>query len=254
MSALYMCCLAAALLWPFDAQAQHLLRGRVAEDGTPVTVAQADVIVTDSVGRAVGYALTDDDGRFGMLHPGPGTYELRVDRLGYVPVSVDVRLQGNGEAEVDIAMSILPVKLAMLDVIVRRRFEARTLGLAGLQARMRRGLGDFIQEQEIARRGISLPSDILAGKSGVRFISRNGQETDVRFLGNDRLNGGDCPPTIWVDGMLLRPPRLGDLTLDDVAPPPEIIEAIEVYRRPAGVPVQYNRDAKCGVILIWTKR
>ena len=251
---LQLCCLAATLLWPIDAEAQRLLRGRVAEDGSPITVAQADVIVTDSIGRAVGYALTDDTGHFQMLHPGPGTYELQVDRIGYIPVFAAVTLRDAVVAEIDIAMSILPVTLGHLDVIVRRQHEARTLGLAGIQARMRRGLGDFIQKQEIQRRGVSLTSDVLAGKSGVRFVSRNGLETDVRFLGSERFNGADCPPSIWVDGMLLRPPRLSDFTLDDVAPVPEIIETIEVYRRPSGVPVQYNTDAMCGVILIWTRR
>lgn len=248
------CCLSAALLWPVDAEAQLLLSGRVAEEGSPITVATADVIVRDSLGRSVGYALTDEFGYFRMLHPGPGTYELNVDRVGYSPVYVDIALQGGVMAEFEISMSILPMKLRWLDVVVRRQLEARTLGLAGLAARKVRGLGDFIERADIENRPVSMTSDILAGQRGVRLVPVSGSEIDVRFMSTFRASGEDCPPAIWVDGMPLRPPWLDYLTLDDVAPSPSAIEAIEIYRRPAGVPVQYNTDAKCGVILIWTRR
>jgi hypothetical protein len=36
---------------------------------------------------------------------------------------------------------------------------------------------------------------------------------------------------------------------------PEQVEAIEVFRGPSEIPVQYNdNNSQCGVILIWTRK
>lgn len=243
-----LCCAFALLMPPRDAEAQLLVSGRVAEEASGASVPGADVTLTDSLARPVARAMTDDAGRFRMLHPGPGTYEVSVDRIGYIATFVVLTLQDRVAAEIDITVTVLPIELDPIRVTAEQRLGAATLGFEGLAARRRMGLGDFIDREEIERRMPSMTSDLLIGGLGV-FTARDG---DIRFMSTTRL-GGSCAPAIWVDGLLVRSPGRS-YTLDEIAPSPRDIEAIELYRRPAGVPVQYNIDALCGVILIWTRR
>lgn len=233
---------------PAGIRAQTRVTGHVTEGLSERAIAAADVLLTDSLGRNVARGITADDGRFSFSHPGPGTYELSVDRIGYVSTFVVITLQDRVAAEIDITLSVLPIELDPMRVTAEQRRAAMTLGFEGLPARMRRGFGDFIDREQIERRVPSLTSDLFVGGMGV-YMTRG----DVYFRGTERLIGLHCPPSIWVDGLLVRPPSR-DLTLNEAAPSPDAIEAIEVYRRPAGVPVQYNIDGQCGVILIWTRR
>jgi len=141
-----------------------------------------------------------------------------------------------------------------MEVTAERRRAAYTQGLDGLVPRMEMNLGDFIVRDEIERRRPSNVSDLFAGAAGVRMVG-SGRTQDIRFIGTERLGGQQCRPSIWVDGRLARQggSRSGD-TLDDIAPPAAMIGAVEIYRRPAGIPPQFNMDGACGVIVIWTRR
>ena len=65
-----------------------------------------------------------------------------------------------------------------------------------------------------------------------------------------RSGGGrDCPPDIWVDGV-----RATGMSVDDV--PLTDVEALEMYRGPAGLPPEMNNrfgNPACGALVIWTR-
>jgi hypothetical protein len=64
-------------------------------------------------------------------------------------------------------------------------------------------------------------------------------------------------PRIWVDGFLIDTQDMGKLQGYAVSQvvQPEDVYAIEVYRSPSQVPVEYGGpQSGCGVVLIWTIR
>jgi hypothetical protein len=78
----------------------------------------------------------------------------------------------------------------------------------------------------------------------------------VRVLCRDGSTLLPCFMAVYLDGALYWSPDMGRM-----AQPPDItkfnpldLEAVEVYRSPAEVPVEYNGPAAgCGVMLIWTR-
>jgi hypothetical protein len=134
---------------------------------------------------------------------------------------------------------------------------------------MERGWGLFITREEIERRGARRISDLLYGLPDVRVVRRSELESTVRFgtelsrVNVGPLSQGDdgapqvvadvplrCAPLLYVDGMKF---GRADEVLDQVGPAE--IEGIEVYRRSSEVPPEFGGIyARCGVILVWTRR
>ena len=194
-----------------------------------------------------------------MRHPGPGTYEITADRIGYVPVTATITLDPGVSANLDITAYVLAVEIKGVLVTATERHHPGTLGYVGLAARREAGHATFIERDEIEARKPTLASDLFAGSPSATLKAVDRSRRDVRFLSSTRVGGPDCPPTVWVDGTMMR--EGGDrarspfnLTLDELLPPPSSIEAIEIYKGPAGLPPQFNRSAMCGVIVVWTRR
>ncbi len=119
------CVLAVGLVLPFGAAAQD--RAPTATEAVTGTVAEADgrpvlgalVAVEDEEDRRLRSVLTDDAGRFHLPLPGPGTYRLRVERLGYRAVVTDPFTVAEGEVvRRDLEVAGDPIRLAQVDVIV----------------------------------------------------------------------------------------------------------------------------------------
>jgi hypothetical protein len=67
----------------------QVISGRVVSSGPPEAPARgALVLLQDSTRRTVTRDATDADGRFRVVAPAPGTYTLRVLRIGYAPYVV----------------------------------------------------------------------------------------------------------------------------------------------------------------------
>src|SRR5688500_16149236 len=85
----------ALTLLPRLADAQ-VVRGELVERGTGRPISGAMVVLLDG-GARVRAAMTAQDGRFTLAAPGPGTYTLRADRVGFAStVSAPLTL-GAGE-------------------------------------------------------------------------------------------------------------------------------------------------------------
>ena len=136
----------------------------------------------------------------------------------------------------------------------------------GFDDRRKAGLGQFITDDEIKRRGVFDTQQALWNVLGARVVwsgsgnvvvftreapgvaaMRQGTGFDDVAFGRSKPQ---CGPIYWIDGMYFGP--LGD-DIDRVIRPYQI-RAIEVYVNPGLAPSLYRRpDDQCGLVLIWTK-
>ena len=87
----------------------------------PVAAAQIRV---DGTGAS---ALSDEDGRFSIRNVAPGTYTVRVQRVGQQPLTVpNVTVRADADTRVDVVMSRAVVSLAGVVVSASRRTEKIT--------------------------------------------------------------------------------------------------------------------------------
>ncbi|NIQ54775.1 MAG: TonB-dependent receptor plug domain-containing protein, partial [Gemmatimonadetes bacterium] len=126
--------------------------------------------------------------------------------------------------------------------------------------------GHFITPHDIERSPARTTEDLLLGIPGVAVqpISDDGPGSEfgrTPFVGDRvriRSGNGLCDPTVYVDGVRVpyRPEGRSPATLTSVVPLGSV-EAVEVYRRPSEVPMEYNATqtggSVCGVLVFWTR-
>ena len=247
---------------------RNVLTGRVVEDRSREPVVGAAVTLADSAGGTVTTAVSDEEGRFQFPHPGVGTrYGLKAERLGYAPVEGAIAFTRRDQLDVELVMAPRAIELDPI-VVVERRHDY--LADVGYYMRKDRGLGRFVERDAIERYRPTRLTDILRRQPGVT-IQGEGMGQDVQFMGMTRAAGfvGNsllgasgtgglrCRPSVYLDGALVRPggdTSAGYVQLNEVVDP-ELVQAIEVYRRVSEVPPRYGgMEAACGVIAVWTTR
>ena len=126
--------LAALLLAaPAAAAAQN---GRIAGTVTdaakaPVAAAQVSIVATRQG------ATTDDRGRYTITNVVPGTYEVRVQRIGQRPTTIpSVVVRAGEETRVDATLEQAPLELGGVTVSASRRVEKITDAPATVTARV----------------------------------------------------------------------------------------------------------------------
>jgi len=234
---------------PTPGHSQVQLLGRVIENSSEQAIAAAMVTLQDPTGRALGQRITDEGGMFSFAVEHRGPVRLKVEHIGYeTVVTPALELAGYSSYRVEIRMDAHGIVLAPLEVVARDRGPT----LAAFDRRRQSGIGWYITREEIQRRGVAAVTDILAMAPGV-WLQRSGRSGRMPYI------RADCPAQIYVDGFLLnrgggRGRRGGDVGLDDILKP-SAIEGIEVYQGLSKPPPEYmTPDARCGVILIWTRR
>jgi hypothetical protein len=129
------------------------VRGRVTERETQHPIAGAFVVLLDAVGGRVGATLSGPAGEFEHRAPGPGSYRLRVERIGAQTVTSPVFEIGEGavvpyEMRVDTRTVVLPTITAQAGA----RCEVRPSGGVPLEqvwdeARKALSLAQWTEEQ-----------------------------------------------------------------------------------------------------------
>jgi hypothetical protein len=260
---------------PGLAQGQTLsVRVSDAATGRPVAGAQVSL----RLARVGG--LTDSLGAISIKAPRPGTDTLVVGYPGYVRAVVPTTLR-RGET-IDVAIHLRQEAYALAQVTVAETGVPREPGL-GFARRHRMGLGHFITRTEIDRYVPMKSSDILRRVPGVRIVKNRAGDHVISMA----RSTSRCRVQYYVDNMPMPTEELLDAAIDqritaDQAQngntadsrararskklnrdipgftidhiPPDMIEAIEVYRGAAEIPVEYRTTGSlCGVVLIWTK-
>ena len=232
---------------PLGAQATGIVTGRVTD---PFSMPVSNATVT-ATGTTVG-ALTRDDGRY-RLALIPGTYEIRVRRIGYAQ-RVDTVRVGDGETVTrDYELSEAQTALQAVAVIGSRG-EARTVINSPVPI-------DVLTQEDIRATGRTETAQIIQqlapsfnfprpsvndGTDHVRPATLRGLAPDqvlVLINGKRRHTGA----LVNVNGSIGR----GSAPVDLNAIPASMIERIEVLRD--GAAAQYGSDAIAGVINIVLK-
>jgi len=239
---------------PATAAAQARLHGTIRDStqGTPLPLVE---VLVEGMNLSV---RTDETGRYSLTVP-LGFQTVVFRRVGYHPVTRQVRLSTTDSLRLDIAMVPAAQRLDSVAVSV---IQPRSWP-PGFDERKREGFGKFIDDSTLRRfEHTTLAMAILQRASSVRFTRRGYK--------NIALGRGGCPMGIVIDGLLTYRPvytedrRTGRIIIPMEGPgsPPDFdrllsvvaVEAVEVYNA-SGIPSQYRTDGTaCGVIVIWTRR
>jgi hypothetical protein len=127
---------------------------------------------------------------------------------------------------------------------------------SGFEARMKTRIGFgyfFTRDQIMAKAPVDLADvfnaiptmRVTQSETGPVIIMRGNYGSDTQ----DTDQSGrkiECPPNIYVDGML------GDMLSLAWAGRPEDIVGMEVYTKASHVPAEFHTSNGCGVVVIWT--
>ena len=192
-------------------------------------------------------ATADERGAYQLAALPAGTQTLMARAIGYVPVMMTVNLYPNRAVTKDIAFDASAQVLETVDV------QAQTIYSRSEQEFLaaKKGLGYFIDADQIERRQPFRTSDLLRMAPGVSVNQSGalGSETQIQIRGAATLSG-PCAPMLVIDGMRLEGSS-GDI---DMMTRPENIQGIAIYRGPSETPVEYQGFNSCGAIVVWTKR
>lgn len=214
-------------------QGGAVLAGRVVdEDGRAVEDADVSLEGTRLM------AVTDDHGRF-RLEPVPvGTWEIVVQRIGYVTRTDTLDVPDGVAMELELAVAVDAVPVQGIVVSVR----SLLLESRGFYDRQRQGFrGVFMDRPAIENRAPLYVADLFRSIPGVEVV--NGSRLIMSQSVNFSDGGRGCEPSLWLDGV-----RSGLRNYDYIKP--DHIEGIEVYTG-GGAPGKYND--LCGTVVIWTR-
>jgi Carboxypeptidase regulatory-like domain/TonB-dependent Receptor Plug Domain len=204
-------------------------------NGTPIAKARL------STGAAM--TLSDSTGRFMLAGLPGGNTTLVVRRLGFEPLDVTLDLVAGVTQSLEVVLTYLPQDLPGMTTTATIASEAR---LRDFYRHRQSGMGYFLDRKEIESKHVVRISDILRRIPGTRISSDRAGRQRMSIARNGIR---DCPPDVWVDGIRAYGMQVDDLPLSDV-------EALELYRGPAGLPPELNSrlgNPACGALVIWTR-
>jgi hypothetical protein len=255
------------------------VRGTIIDDGTRRPVDNALISLLDARNNAVhrGPIRSDSLGRF-MIHAGgPGTYLLRVTRIGYAPLTSEriVLSQPAQLAQLTLAMSADTLRLGRIIVGATRQLTNRELmSYIGYDLRSSKGQGKFFDSLYLADRRRQPVDLVLTDGTPDVVVLRDGTGREHLMM---KLGFNVCFPEVWIDGFrtgsLSALARLRSLGADMVygievfssvqMPPASLAGEIGAsqtrvqlyeYREDQLGRAVSTRQRPCGAIGIWTKQ
>lgn len=232
--------------------------GRVvaSDTGTPIPTAE---VMLPSLGLSV---LSRSDGTFSIPNVPPGTYSIRVSRIGLMSDSTEVTVAPGATVPINLSMGMQPLSLDELVVT----------GTAG--ASRRREIGNSIAQINVAdvlNKPFETAQYLQSAAPGIQ-VNRGdgglGQGYSILLRGNSTVSMTN-QPIVYVDGVrmqsksfpvgnsaLARQANGGSANisanpLNDINP--NDIERIEVIKGSAATTL-YGTEASSGVIQIFTKK
>ena len=229
----------AALAVAAEAQTVH---GRVVHALTGTPLADISAVLLDNDRQVVRGTLTERDGSFNLTAPRSGKYRLRVGAQGFH--TWDSQTLDLGEDD------MVQQRVALMP-------EGQGRGLGDFERRRANEEGMFLTGPDLESRASNNFYDAFRGIPGVVWTSR-GMSLVTGHAGAENIGARQqmepsaaCPPVLYVDGVWW-----GKLNqVNTVQLPSNELAAIEIYQR-SEIPDEFrvNRDALCGVIVVWRKR
>jgi hypothetical protein len=267
----------AAAFWTSSASAQAAqgggaFTGVVVSDSTRAPIAGAEVAVTDLTRSA----MADAKGAFRIDSIPPGVHRIRVRAIGYGAADTLLVFKENETIQRRVVLG-RAVSLEAISV------EATRPLIPSFAENRKRGLGHFLTRADLAAREDMSLMSFLEQMNGLRVVHGSGSHAWIRSAhGGGSIHGipaefadssqgaplSACWSKVYLNDLLVFSGRLiedrGRLPgqksvhwepLFDVAAFSAYqVEAVEYYASPAETPLQYQRDATCGVLVIWTRR
>ncbi|HMH26121.1 MAG TPA: carboxypeptidase-like regulatory domain-containing protein, partial [Gemmatimonadaceae bacterium] len=232
------------------AQDGGTISGRVVDATTTAPVPSAQIQI---VGTARG-GVTAEDGRFRIPNVRPGTYQVRVLRIGFQAGTQSVTV-GNGQS-IDLAYSLTPVAVTLDQVVTlatgettRKREQGNvvgtltpapaTLATAGNMSQLLTGR---VPGVDVATPGGTIGSSARVRIRGASSLSLSNDP--LLIVDGVRVDNNSASSTIGVGGQT--PSRFNDIN-------PEDIEKIDIIKGPAAGAL-FGTAAANGVIQITTKK
>ena len=238
------------------------ISGRLLDLDTDLPISLGLVMMYTESGDSVAATISSPTGHFTLTSPTPGSFMLLAAALGYEETPAGVfELGSGGSMTVDYRLPPQPLPIDELVVSLNRPVQAHHLVRNGFVRRFQRGMGVFVTPYEIERSAARSTEALLEGMPGIRVgpVRDMGvPRPDVETIQIRMPDGSACEPTVYLDGIWVPYSPDAGLSLSGVAPL-GTVEAVEVYRRPAEIPVEYTiRTSQrtgpgCGVLLVWTK-
>ena len=250
---------ALVLLVPLDAPAQTRrasLHGVVRDSaGTPLSGAEVELF-----GSPRRKMLTSAEGTFRFDGLYNSRYWLVVRRIGYRPAQQSLTLSNNERREVAVSLEAAPYQLPEVVVEAERSLYRRRMQEFLWRSRSS-FRGRFLTRDDIARARPGMLGDLVIRYLPFKQLSTMSQPggfiplfDSEDWYSTTRLAvrthyRPDCPPAIALNGSGITP----GFAVNDFAP--EEIEALEVYREGASLPVEYAwlRQSECGLVVLWLK-
>lgn len=221
--------------------------GRVFDNSTDRSVASAAVSVS---GRPQ-QVQTDRHGRFALTGIPAGDHRLEVSMLGYAGLGIPVTVTRGLTTEVQVGLVPDPLEL---EPLVATAVRPRRLEVGGFYERKYYGEllsgGTFFTLEDIDRRRPHRITHMLADAPGIRLrCPGSGARCWVESSrASQGFTPGGCRLRAFLDGS---PVPVFDL--DTLVLPVEVA-GIEVYQGASELPPEFGGyDARCGVVVIWTK-
>ena len=175
------------------AAAQVRLTGRVMDDDSGNPVASARVEIFDFAGYKLAQVSTDSSGSFAYPLRRPGTYRLRVSRVGFRGTDTpELSTGANSYVNVEVRLKSDAVLLTPLTVVARTP-AYRSPVLDGFHARLGSGLGTFFTRADVERIKPGYLSDLVTRLPGVSVTRNPTRETRRRYVPGRRSGYAKLP-------------------------------------------------------------
>jgi hypothetical protein len=227
----------------------QIVRGVVLAAGSGDPIGDAELMLRDPDGALVARAASTPDGRFALRPDRGGTVRLEVSHIGYAGwETADFELGDVAIIEVEVRLGVEAIPLAPVTVVARSRVSLG--GVAGFEQRARDPAidGYFLDEEAIARRPMSTPSNLVLQAPGMSV----GLASSAASFDRGVIMSGGCVARTFIDGVRVQ--QGGGASVDDLLTV-DRIAGVEIYPRRGGAPIQYSEATPntCGVVLFWTK-
>lgn len=250
------------LLWAGPLAGQTVLTGTVRQDSTGRPLPGVEVLLVGSLIRAV----TDAQGRYAINRVPPGRRLALFRSVGFRPVQEWIVLGTEDTVWVNAMMMPQTVELDPL-VVTARPAAPRGMGVEAFDQRRKLGFGKFIDSTTL-RRSEDVPLiDLIGRLQGIGFGRFPGEFGSIVAVSRRRFGpkGEPCYMAVILDGVTLYAsvaPSEGGAGGPAVRPPTDLklfstssIEAVELYRSAAEVPIEFGgAGSACGALVLWTRR
>jgi TonB-linked SusC/RagA family outer membrane protein len=249
-------CATLLLALPSAAAAQTgVVTGKVTDEsgGAPLEAARVLLSGTTRI------ETTSREGQYTFRDVAPGTYQIRVLRVGYRPATQNATMAGGETVTLDFAMSAAPMQLD--EIVTTATGEQRKLEIGNAVTTIDAAR---VAEQAPITEFTNLISGRAAGVQVLKSSGTTGTGTRIRIRGSNsislsneplyyldgvRLESGSTSSTLDIggfgSGLGAGPSRINDINPDD-------IESIEIVKGPAAATL-YGIQASNGVVRITTK-